>query len=119
MRLLVCGGRGYSDWYRMEQVLDSILEPIDALISGGAPGADRLAEDWAKRHGIPIERYDADWDQFDKAAGPMRNTQMLREGKPDWTIAFPTLGERNAGTRDMVAKSRRAGVKTYVIDEAW
>lgn len=44
--------------------------------------------------------------QREAAAGPIRNSRMLREGKPDLVLAFPGHG----GTADMVKQAGEAGV---------
>lgn len=112
-RVLVCGGRNYGDKDRVFAVLDTYHNEagIDVLIEGGARGADQLASRWAVNRGVDGECYEADWENHGSFAGPMRNTRMLNEGKPDLVIAFP--GGR--GTADMVKKARRAGVQVVEI----
>jgi predicted Rossmann-fold nucleotide-binding protein len=114
MRVLVCGGRDYSDEARVWRVLDKLHAEagISCIIQGGANGADRLALRWAEKvSGVPSETYQADWENQGNFAGPARNKRMLDEGKPDLVIAFP--GGR--GTADMVRKARRAGVDVVEI----
>lgn len=108
MRLLVCGGRDYSNVAVVHHALHSIhtRRGIALLIEGGARGADRLARLWAQQNGVPYETYDADWKKYGNAAGPIRNGRMLKEGKPDGVLAFP--GER--GTNDMMEQASMAGV---------
>lgn len=113
MRVIVCGGRDYSDGDRVSAVLHklNVEAGIDLLIEGGAKGADYLAHVWACMAGVPTERFEADWENQGSFAGPARNTRMLTEGQPDLVIAFP--GGR--GTADMVRKARRAGVEVVEI----
>lgn len=113
MRVLVCGGRTYSDIVRVFCVLDKlhVNAGIDCVIQGGAKGADRLALEWAVQTNVPVKTYEADWECFGKFAGPMRNKVMLEDGKPDIVLAFP--GGR--GTNDMIRKARREGVEVYEI----
>ncbi len=113
MRVLVCGGRDFSDRERLNDVLAQKVGfaghpdlPRDTIIVGCAKGADTLAEQWANRAGHRVERYPADWERHGKAAGPLRNQRMLEEGKPNLVIAFP--GGR--GTADMIARAEKAGV---------
>jgi hypothetical protein len=119
MKVLVCGGRHYNDYARLEAELDGITNPIHGgkwsftLICGMAPGADSLAYQWAKKRGVAVEEYPANWEEYGKAAGPIRNTQMLEEGKPDLVVAFPG----GTGTADMVRKARAAGVEVKIIPE--
>jgi hypothetical protein len=111
MRILVCGGRDFKDRQRLFVVLDQVHSKrgIDIIISGAARGADTLAVDWAKSREIAYQEFPADWDQYGKAAGPIRNRQMLVEGKPDGVIAFPG----GNGTADMIRQSKKAGLKVY------
>ena len=115
MRLLVCGGRTYSDktamWAWLDAFHASAEGPIDLLIHGAARGADALADLWAFSHDITIRRYFAQWSDYGKAAGPLRNQQMLDEGKPDLVAAFPG----NRGTANMVKLARAAGIKVVEV----
>ncbi len=108
MRVLVCGGRHFNDREHLRGVLDRIhkLTPIKAVIHGAATGADAFAGEWAAMSGVEQQRFPADWGAHGRAAGPIRNGQMLREGKPDIVIAFPG----GTGTADMVRQARRAHV---------
>jgi len=69
---------------------------------------------------MQLAPYPADWKRYGYKAGPIRNKQMLVEGKPDVVLAFPrgSLSETR-GTKDMVKQARKAGVRTivYGIDD--
>jgi len=104
MRLLVCGGRDFTN-YAVLALAIMRLEPT-VIIAGAARGADRLAATYARTHGITLEEYPADWDQYGKRAGFIRNSQMLTEGKPDMVLAMPG----GVGTRMMVEIATKAGV---------
>ena len=100
MRVLVCGGRDFGDTEFVYRVLDRLkaCEQVDCIIEGDARGVDRIAGYWAKKNRIDLRLFPADWDTHGKRAGPIRNKQMLDEGKPDLVIAFP--GGR--GTANMI-----------------
>lgn len=112
-RVLVCGGRDYFDRDRVFAVLDHYHResPFAVLIQGAARGADRLAHMWALHANVPVLDFPADWEKHGRAAGPIRNAQMLREGKPTVVIAFP--GGR--GTANMVSLAKRVGVPVLEI----
>jgi hypothetical protein len=112
MKVLVCGGRAYSDRKRVFDELDK-LRP-DRIIHGGCPtGADTLADEYADhRAGIFVTVYRADWKKYGRAAGPIRNAQMATEGKPDMVLAFPG----GAGTRNMVTIAKSLGIPTVTVD---
>lgn len=126
MRLLVCGGRDYSDRARVfneiaialnwvssgEEANDTWLPPRGTvIIAGGARGADTIAIDWAVVNWVEFEVYKADWNKHGKAAGHIRNKQMLVEGKPDLVLAFPG----GKGTANMIKQAKDAGVPVKCI----
>lgn len=113
MRILVCGGRDYTDY---ESVRRNLLEACNddesiTIIHGAARGADALAVKFAIDYELGEEPYPANWSRDGKAAGPIRNQQMLSEGKPDLVVAFPG----GNGTADMVRRARKAGVEVREI----
>jgi YspA, cpYpsA-related SLOG family len=119
MRVLVCGGRDFDDVGLMISVLDRLHteKPFTVLIHGNARGADRMADAWARYRGVPCEPYEVpqgEWDGRGKNAGPLRNQQMLDEGKPDLIVAFPGGG----GTKDMVRRAVRARVPLHEVNRA-
>lgn len=71
----VIGGRTFNDYELLKSELDKLQ--IDKIVSGGAKGADTLAERYAKEHSIPLEVFNADWDKFGKSAGYIRNEQVM------------------------------------------
>lgn len=109
MRVLVCGGRDFSDTDFAYRFLDEFHKHrnIDVVIEGNARGADRIAGYWARRTKIDNLKFEADWELHGKRAGPMRNQRMLDEGKPDVVIAF----QGGKGTADMVRRAEEAGVE--------
>lgn len=88
--------------------------PAVHIIAGGAKGADTSAIYWAVINGCPFTEYPADWDKHGKAAGPIRNQQMLDEAKPDLVVAF--LVPNSRGTKDMIARAEKARVPVTVIN---
>ena len=108
MRVLVCGGRNFTDAIAFANAMDAHFPPesITHIINGGAPGADALSRKWAYANRVQLDVYYADWGQHGKAAGPIRNQRMLDEGKPDVVMAFPG----GKGTADMVRRAEKAGV---------
>jgi hypothetical protein len=94
---------------------------IYAFRHGGAKGADNLGKYIAENilRLTDIDEYKADWDQYDKAAGPIRNRQMLdteiRKGKDTiLVIAFPL--EDSIGSWDMINYARSLQVEVRIYD---
>jgi hypothetical protein len=86
------------------------------IIHGDARGADSLAGGLAKLLGMFVIPVTAKWDIYGKAAGPIRNRQMLALG-PDLVLAFHNDIENSLGTKNMVTIARKQGVFTEVIEE--
>jgi predicted Rossmann-fold nucleotide-binding protein len=111
IRVLVCGGRTYSNVHRVHSVIQAL--PHDAvIITGGANGADTLAEHSALSLGMVAEVYYPNWDKYGKAAGPIRNQEMLDSGI-DKVIAFPG----GYGTADMIRRARKADIPVEEIED--
>ena len=113
MRALICGSRTWDDSIPIRIVLYGLAPTV--LIHGGAPGADTLADNRAEDMGLDILCFPADWKKYGRAAGPIRNQQMLDEGKPDVVFAFTDDLATSKGTADMVRRARKAGLPVYVI----
>jgi predicted Rossmann-fold nucleotide-binding protein len=114
LRVLVCGGRDFRDWELAREYLDRLHAEfgITCVIQGGARGADELADRWAGSWaGVNSEEYRAEWDEYGKGAGHIRNQRMLTEGNPHIVVAFP--GGR--GTADMVRRARAAGIEVREV----
>jgi len=111
MRVIVCGGRNYRDRAAVFAALDRLHAErgIDFLIQGVADGADYLAWQWADERGVPCGSYPAQWDEHGKRAGPIRNQEMIDEGKADGVVAFPG----GKGTADLVQRAAAAGLKVW------
>lgn len=76
---LVVGSRGFRDYSLLKERLDYYLQNQGdeaVIVSGGANGADSLAEQYAKERGLPLKVFHADWQTHGKGAGYIRNKQM-------------------------------------------
>ena len=124
MRVLIYGGREFGTtkeeielgvafldkcaegWPHYEYDIFGNTLPDVTVISGGAKGADNLGIHWATINWTELEVFPADWEQCGKAAGHIRNQQMLDSGI-DIAVQFP--GGR--GTADMRRRLDKAGVR--------
>jgi hypothetical protein len=88
MKLAVVGSRDFSDYELLKSKLDIIhkTQIITLIISGGAQGADSLAEKWAKENNVKTSIFYPDWNQFGKSAGYKRNVEIVKNA--DAVIAF-------------------------------
>ena len=120
----VCGGRDYRDRRRIYRILNWI-QP--ARIFHGACGVDRSRGNWGDLRGADgiadawalgnppalLRRYPADWGRHGKAAGPIRNREMLAKELADSEITallvFP------GGRADCQKAAGKLGVPTYTF----
>ena len=128
MRILVTGDREWTDAKTMWDVLRFLpMELCDdgpdglTLIEGEARGADimsRIIVDILIGEGaeyssdpvwVEVEKYPADWDGHGRAAGPIRNQQMLDSGV-DYVVGFHADITSSRGTRDMLRRCASAGI---------
>lgn len=111
MLVLCCGSRNWRQLPLMQTVLSRILTLLNqrfVVLHGGASGADSVAGIAAGHLGLDVEIKRPAWHEHGKAAGMIRNTQML-ERKPDYVIAF--WDGKSRGTLDTIQKA----VNTYRI----
>lgn len=142
-RILVCGSRTWGLWDKqadptrlnndnMHSLISSTLQLLwrvhgeYVVVHGDAKGADRIAAAsvsiWKgsvfSRYSdsmVAVEPHPADWDKHGKAAGPIRNQEMLDTGI-DLCYAFVDKPlEESRGTADMVSRCAKAGVPTVIV----
>ncbi|HEY2763334.1 MAG TPA: DUF2493 domain-containing protein [Pseudonocardiaceae bacterium] len=117
LRVLITGSREWRDRDVIRQALLSIasVHGIPArnvtVVHGAARGADSIAAEIAAQLGMVVEPHPADWKTHGKAAGVIRNAEMVCLGA-GVCLAFP-LG-RSVGTQDCMRRARKAGIT--VID---
>ena len=113
MKVLVCGSR---NWKRKESILKELEKlPKDTIIiHGAARGADLIAGDIAQHLGLTVKEFPADWDKYKKAAGIIRNKQMLEE-KPNLILAFHENIESSKGTAHMIKIASEAGIEVRLF----
>lgn len=113
MKMLVCGGRDFSDYAFLCKKLDGIhkMYNVTELIEGGAEGADTYARFWAESRKIKkITTVFAQWGEHGRQAGCIRNKAMA-ELNPDLCVAFPG----GNGTAIMVRIAMEYGIKVLEV----
>lgn len=115
-KVIVAGGRDFNDYRLLRDKLDTLLTNVAkkdtiTIISGTAPGADRLGERYAQQRHYNLEKYPAKWHVFGNQAGFIRNTEMAK--RADALVAFWN-GESH-GTRHMIEYARQKKLKVRVV----
>lgn len=115
MKAIVCGGRDFDPAEEHGLVLLTMLRilGIDEVVHGAAKGADTWARNIASANGYTTRAFPADWKRHEKAAGPIRNSEMaafVKRNGGGYCIAF----KGGDGTADMLRKAWNYGLS--VID---
>ncbi len=106
--LLVTGSRSLEDWGLVKAELEA--ERPNIVIVGDCPtGVDAFTRVWCICQSVTCRVYKADWRKHGRAAGPLRNSEMVRRAVElgATVLAFPRGGP---GTRDCIFQAKRAGL---------
>lgn len=129
-RILVCGSRNYTDYRRLSEALDTLCYdrdwitekddygnwlPACRIVTGKAKGADELAATWAVVGWTDLREYPADWEKHGRAAGPIRNKEMLEKEDPDLVVAFPSEEKISPGTKHMISIAEKTGYTVIIV----
>lgn len=119
-KVIVSGGRDFSNYQYLKESLDSILkdikEPI-VIVSGGASGTDMLGEKYARSKGYEVERHPAQWELFGRGAGHRRNADMgisIKNNGKGMLVAFWDMESK--GTSNMIDVAERYNIPYRVIE---
>ncbi len=114
-RVIIAGGRDFQDYSLLQQTINDFLNCISdkiVIICGKARGADTLGEQYANERGYAVRDYPADWHQYGKAAGYIRNKEMAQNA--DALVAF--WDGHSRGTKNMIELAQRNRLELRVIN---
>lgn len=137
---------GWRHWPRKEVltiVIGHLIDDTPDRFTGFVPplplfrfgdcetGVDAMMLELAAELHLPHERYEADWDLYAQAAGPLRNRAMLRGEGPisqdygkraDLLLAFPEPRKYpkipGSGTWGCIGEAAALGIPTMIYSEA-
>lgn len=100
MKTAIIGSRTAHDY---QQLLGAIAGlTITEVISGGAKGADQLAERFAQEHGLRLTVIKPDWVKG-KEAGPLRNQQIVEAAEQ----VLALWDGQSKGTADTIRRAKQ------------
>ena len=107
MKLAIVGSRKLNDYNKLCEFINKKynIAEIDTIVSGGAKGADTLAEKFAADNNLKLIVKEAQWDLYGRAAGPKRNKLIVEEA--DCVVAFPTPS--STGTYNSMKLAKQMG----------
>jgi hypothetical protein len=114
MNIAIIGGRDFDDY---DLLAKSVIKhygftDIDAIISGGAKGADSLAERFAKDIHVPMKVFPAEWDIYGKSAGYKRNVKIITSAD----VVFAFWDGHSKGTKHSIDIARAQGKVLNIIN---
>jgi len=116
MRVVIGGDRNWSDEKTIDKYIKT-LPPNSMVIHGDGRGVDKIAGRMALKHGHSVMAVPANWEKFGKSAGPIRNQHMLTP-RPDLVVVFHNDLENSKGTKDMIMRANKMGVRVEIRTSA-
>jgi hypothetical protein len=116
LRIIVAGSRTFKSYDFLEQEVLKIVSKFSGeeieIVSGNAIGADKLGERFAKKYGIPLRLFPANWSHYGKKAGYIRNKAMAEYS--DVLIAF--WDGRSRGTMLMYDLAKKNNLEVFIFE---
>ena len=112
MKVIIAGGRNFNNYVVLKDFCDTCLKwfNVSEIVSGGAAGADKLGEQYAKENKYPVKIFKAQWDEYGKGAGPIRNHIMADYA--DTLIAF--WDGKSKGTKNMIDEAKKQKLQVFI-----
>lgn len=119
MNIAIVGGRDFNDYELLKETILSSPE-LDftdinsrkTIVSGGAKGADTLAERFAKEFNLSMIVFPADWKQYGRGAGMIRNKQIISESD----IVFAFWDGKSKGTKNSIDHAKKQNKPLTIIN---
>lgn len=115
INLAIIGSRQFvNEYYAFNKIIDIIVDnnlKVGRIISGGANGADTIAENFALQFDIPLTVYEPNWEKYGRYAGLKRNTQIVQ--RADYIIAF--WDKKSKGTKDSISKAQKLKKPIFIV----
>lgn len=108
------GDRHFNDAKVVEMVM-GLLDKDTIVLVGDCTGLDSLVRTYCKKNNIAYKVFEADWEKYGRAAGPIRNKAMLLEA--DALIAFHYDIAKSRGTKDAIRQATKLKIPYYLVDK--
>lgn len=112
MKIAIVGSRTFIDYSKLKSFILSKISLNDdtTIISGGAQGADNLAEKFATEYGLLTIIHKAKWDKLGKSAGFIRNKKII----DDADIVFAFWDGQSRGTKHTIGLARQSQKPVHI-----
>jgi hypothetical protein len=114
MKIAIVGSRKFNDYELLKNVVKDYIVQYNGvnitIVSGGAKGADTLAEHFAKEFDFEMKIFHPDWEQLGRDACSARNTQIVAFSD----IVFAFWDGTSPGTKDSITKAKQMKKKLII-----
>ena len=117
MRVIIAGGRTITDSAYVKKAVSESGFNLTEIISGGAKGVDTLGEKYAKKAGIDLVTFHANWTGLGNKAGPIRNMKMAMYAASDLSKKGGLIAVwdgKSRGTGGMINIAKSLGLKVFI-----
>lgn len=114
MRVLFSGSRAWTDRSIVQAHIDELPEGATVVVGDCPTGVDEITRRHALDTHRDVEVHQADWKQHGKAAGPIRNQEMIDSGVD---CGYFYITPQSRGTRHCLTAARRANIPAVVTQE--
>jgi len=112
VKTIIAGSRTIADYALVAAACRDCGWTITEVVCGCARGVDTLGELWAKRNGVPVRYFPANWALYGKSAGFIRNGEMI-----DYADALIAVWDgESRGTNHTIQEARKRGLSVYVVN---
>lgn len=112
IRIIIAGSRSVTEMQVWEAISRcSWISSATAIVSGTAKGADVFGERWAKKQGLDVLRFPADWNAHGRRAGPLRNRVMAKSAEG----LLAVWDGVSRGTKSMIEIGWEEGLRIFVF----
>lgn len=120
MKFQMTGDRNWDSYEAIRMTFLALAATVDdgtqiTLIHGDARGADRMSGEIADCMDWKVISMPADWEKYGRAAGPIRNNEML-DMEPQFLVAFHDDLASSKGTKHCVKEALRRGIDVILVN---
>lgn len=110
MKTIIAGSRDIVEYNILLEAIKSAPFSVTTVISGGARGADALGETYANSARIPLSVHPADWNNYGRRAGFIRNIEMAQSAE----ALIAVWDGKSRGTKRMIEEARKHSLVVHV-----
>ena len=112
---IIAGSRSIDDYDTVVRAIEEAEFSISQVVSGGAPGVDKLGERWAYENSIPLRPFDVE-DRHREEYGKKRAYIERNRAMAEYSEALIAVYDgESSGTQNMLDEARRRGLRRSVV----